>query len=108
MVLKQREKDELAAAKKSLKQKSAKAVVEHMQGSQHQRLHDSPFRSTTTPKNRTVRGGFIVDSESVGREAAPSSAVDPAVHVPPTDLEPAFHVVSADAKPAPAKATGNK
>jgi hypothetical protein len=107
LVLKQREKDELAAAKKSLKENGAK-VVDHRQGSQHQRLLDSPFGAPTTPENRTVRGGFTVDSESVGPEAASSSAVDLGVHVPPTDLEPAFHAVSADAKPAPKPAPANK
>ena len=107
LVLKQRQKDELAAAKKSLKENGAKAV-EHRQGSQHQRLLDSPCGATTSSENRTVRGGFTVDSESVGPEAASSSAVDPAVHVPPTDLEPAFHAVSAEAKPAPKSAHANK
>ena len=43
----------MAVAKKSLKENGAK-VVEHRQGSQHQRLLDSPFRATTTPENRTV------------------------------------------------------
>ena len=107
LVPKQREKDELAAAKKSLKENGAK-VVEHRQGSQHHRLLDSPFGATTTPENRTIRGGFIVDSESVRCEAASSSAVNLAVHVPPTDLGPAFHAVSADAKPAPKPAPANK
>ena len=50
LVLKQREKDEPAAAKKSMKENGAKAIVEHRQGSQHQRLLDSPFRTTTTPE----------------------------------------------------------
>ena len=107
LVLKQREKDEMAAAKRSLKENGAK-VVDHRQGSQHQRLLDSPFGAPTTPENRTVRGGFTVDSESVGPEAASSNAVDLGVHVPPTDLEPAFHAVSADAKPAPKPAPANK
>ena len=53
LVLKQRAKDELAAAKKSLKENGAK-VVDHRQGSQHQRLLDSPFGAPTTPENRTV------------------------------------------------------
>ena len=69
---------------------------------------DSPFGAPTTPENRTVRGGFTVDSESVGPEAASSSAVDLGVHVPPTDLEPTFHAVSADSKPAPKPAPANK
>ena len=59
-------------------------------------------------ENRTVRGGFTVDNESVVPEAASSSVVDLAVHVPPTDLEPAFHAASADAKPAPKPAPANK
>ena len=54
LVLKQREKDELAAAKKSLKQNGAK-VVDHRQRSRHQRFLDSPFGAPTTPKNWTVR-----------------------------------------------------
>ena len=107
LVLKQREENELAAAKESLKENGAK-VVDHRQGSQHQRLLDSPFGAPTTPENRTVRGGFTVDSESVGPEVASSSAVDLGVHVAPTDLEPAFHAVSADAKPAPKPAPANK
>ena len=98
----------MAAPKKSRKENGAKAVVEHKQGSQHPRLLDSPFRTTTTPKKRTVRGDFTVDSESVGLEAASSSAVNPVVHVPPTDVDGAFNAVSADAKPAPAKATRSK
>ena len=85
LVLKQREKDELTAPKTSLTESGSK-VVEHRQGSQHQRLLDTAFGATTTPENRTVRGGFAVDSESVGPKAASSSAVDLAVHVPPTDL----------------------
>ena len=68
LVAKQQEKDELEAAKTSLNENGAK-VVEHRQGSQHQRLLDSPFGATTTPKNRAVRGGFTVDNESVGPEA---------------------------------------
>ena len=107
LVLKQREKDELAAAKKSLKENRAK-VVDHRQGSQHQSLLDSPFGAPSTPENRIVRAGFTIDSESVGPEAASSSAVDLGVHVPPADLEPAFHAVSADAKPAPKPAPANK
>ena len=108
LVQKQREKDELAAVKKSLKDNGAKAVVEHRQGNLHECLLDSPFGATTTPQNRTVRGGFTADSASVDPEATSSSAIDPAVHVRPTDLEPAFNAVSADAKPAPTKAIGNK
>ena len=96
LVLKQREKDELAAAKKSLNENGAKAVVEYRQGSEHQRLLDSPFRTTTTPENRTVRRGFTVDSESVSPKAASFGTVDPPRHVPPTYLEQAFNVVSAD------------
>ena len=107
LVVKQREKDELAAAKKSLKENGAK-VFDHRQGSQHQRLLDSPFGAPTTPENRTVRGGFTVDSESVGLEAASTSVVDLGVHVPPTELEPAFHAGIADAKPAPKPAPANK
>ena len=42
LFLKQREKDELAAAKKLIKKKRAK-VVDDRQGSQLQRLLDSPF-----------------------------------------------------------------
>ena len=107
LVLKQWEKDELAAAKKSQKENRAK-VGEHRQARQHERLLDSPFGATTTPENRAVRGGFTVDSESVGPEAASSNGVDLAVHVPPTDLEPAFHGVSAYAKLAPKPALANK
>ena len=99
LVLKQREKDELAAAEKSLKETSAK-VVDHRQGSPHQTLLDGPFGAPTTLENRTVRGGFTVDSQRVSPEAASSSTFDLGVHVPPTDLEPAFHAVSADATPA--------
>ena len=100
LVLKQREKDQLAAAKKSPKENGAK-VVDHGQGRQHQRILDSPFGAPTTPENRTVRGGLTADSESVGPEAASSSVVDIGVHVPPNNLEPNFHAVSADAKPYP-------
>ena len=107
LVLKQREKDELAAAKNSLKENVAK-VVDYTQARQHEMLLDSPFGAPTTPENRTVQGGFTIDSESVGPEAASSSAVDHGVHVPPTDLEPAFHADSADAKPAPKPARANK
>ena len=53
LVLKQREKDEPAAAKKSLKENGAK-VVDHRQGSQHQRLLDSLFGAPTTLENGTV------------------------------------------------------
>ena len=52
LVQKQREKDELVAAKKSLQENGVKAAVEHKQGSQHQRLLDSPFHTTSTPENR--------------------------------------------------------
>ena len=96
----------MAAAKKSLKENGAKAV-KHGQGSQHQRLLDSPFGATTTVENGTIRGGFTVDSGSVDLEAASSSAADPAVHVPPTNPEPAFHAVNADAKPTPKLAPAN-
>ena len=108
LVVKQREKDELEAAKNSVKENCAKAVVEHKQGSQHQRLLDSPFHTTTAPENRTVRGGFTVDSESITPEAYSSSAVHPAVHVLPPDPGCAFNAVTADANLAPAKAKGTR
>ena len=107
LVLKERGNGVLAAASKSLK-KNVEKVVEHTQGSQHQRLLDNPFGATTTPENRTVRGGFAVDSESDGPQVASSSAIDLAAHVPPTNLEAGFHVVSVNAKPAPKPARAIK